>query len=444
MPLYYRRFQITYWFKVNFSKLPPMLDIKKIRENPEFYRVETEKKNSGLSINEVLELDVKRRELIAGTEKLKAERNAASKKIGELKKTGQNADSAVEEMRVVGDKIAELDAKIRLIDEEQTDKLLRIPNVAHSTTPEGKSSEDNVVVRSWGEPRQIDFAALDHKALGEKLGIFDFERGAKISGSGFPVYRGLGARLERALIQWFLDSHRASGFEEIIPPYLVTRRTMIGTGQLPKFEEDMYACDKNDDSFLIPTAEVPVTNLYADEIIPESNLPLKLCAYSACFRREAGSYGKDTRGLLRLHQFNKVEMVYFSHPEHSYENHEELVACGEKLLQELGLPHRVVALCKGDLGFSAAKCYDLEVFSPVEKKWLEVSSVSNFEDYQARRANIRTKINGKNTFVHTLNGSGLATPRVMVAICEQYQQADGSLVIPSVLRPYMGGMEKIG
>jgi len=420
-----------------------MLDIRKIRENPEFYRLETEKKNSGVGIGEVLELDVKRRELIAETEKLKAERNAASKKIGELKKAGQNADHAVEEMRVVGDKISELDAKIRLIDEEQTGKLLHIPNVAHSTTPEGRSSEDNVTVRSWGEPRQIDFAALDHKALGEKLGLFDFERGAKISGSGFPVYRGLGARLERALIQWFLDSHRKAGFEEVIPPYLVTRKSMTGTGQLPKFEEDAYACDKNDDLFLIPTAEVPVTNLYADEIIPESKLPLKLCAYSACFRREAGSYGKDTRGLLRLHQFNKVEMVYFSHPEHSYENHEELVLCAEKLLQELELPHRVLALCKGDLGFSAAKCYDLEVFAPVEKKWLEVSSVSNFEDYQARRANIRTKINGKNTFVHTLNGSGLATPRIMVAICEQYQQADGSLVIPKVLRPYIDGMEKI-
>ncbi|MCL2284096.1 MAG: serine--tRNA ligase [Fibromonadales bacterium] len=426
-----------------------MLDIKKIRENPEFYREETKKKNSGVSIDSVLELDAKRRELIAETEKLKAERNAASKKIGDLKKAGQNADSAVEEMRLVGDKISELDAKIRLVDEEQTDKLLRIPNVAHAATPEGSSSEDNVVVRSWRPSVGVENfqplqAALDHKALGEKLGIFDFERGAKISGSGFPVYRGLGARLERALIQWFLDSHRERfGFEEVIPPYLVTRKTMTGTGQLPKFEEDMYACDKNDDLFLIPTAEVPVTNLYADEIIPESSLPLKLCAYSACFRREAGSYGKDTRGLLRLHQFNKVEMVYFSHPEKSYENHEELVGFAEKLLQELGLQYRVVALCKGDLGFGAAKCYDLEVFAPVENKWLEVSSVSNYEDYQARRANIRTKINGKNTFVHTLNGSGLATPRIMVAICDQYQQADGSLVIPEVLRGYMGSVEKI-
>jgi seryl-tRNA synthetase len=421
-----------------------MLDIKKIRENPDFYRTETDKKNSGISIDEILGLDIKRRELIAETEKLKAQRNATSKKIGDLKKVGQNTDSTVEEMRLVGDKIAELDSKIRLIDDEQTDKLLRIPNIAHSSTPEGKSSEDNIITRSWGEPRQMDFAALDHKTLGEKLGIFDFERGAKISGSGFPVYRGLGARLERALIQWFLDSHRERfGFEEVIPPYLVNRKSMTCTGQLPKFEEDMYRCDKDDDLFLIPTAEVPVTNLYSDEIIPESSLPIKLCAYSACFRREAGSYGKDTRGLLRLHQFNKVEMVYFSHPEKSYENHEELVGFGESLLQELGLPHRVVSLCKGDLGFGAAKCYDLEVYASVEKKWLEVSSVSNYEDYQARRANIRSKINGKNTFVHTLNGSGLATPRVMVALCDQYQQADGSLVIPNVLRPYMGGASTI-
>ncbi|GHV13305.1 serine--tRNA ligase [Fibrobacterales bacterium] len=421
-----------------------MLDIKKIRENADFYRTEAQKKNSTISIDEVLELDGKRRELMSESEKLKAERNAASKKIGELKKAGQNADSAVEEMRIVGDKISELDQKIRAVDEEQTDKLLRIPNIAHSTTPEGKSSEDNIVVRTWGTPREIDFKALDHKALGEKLGIFDFERGAKISGSGFPVYRGLGVRLERALIQWFLDCHRERfGFEEIIPPYLVSRKTMVGTGQLPKFEEDMYRCDKDDDLFLIPTAEVPVTNLYSDEFIPEQELPLRLCAYSACFRREAGSYGKDTRGLLRLHQFNKVEMVYFAHPEKSYENHEELLGFGEKLLQELGLPYRVLALCKGDLGFSAAKCYDLEVFAPVEKKWLEVSSVSNFEDYQARRANIRSKINGKNVFVHTLNGSGLATPRVMVAICDQYQQADGSLVVPEVLRKYLGGLEVI-
>lgn len=421
-----------------------MLDIRKIRENPEFYRAETKKKNSAVDVADVLALDEKRRALIAEVESLKAVRNTASKKIGELKKAGQDASAPVEEMRVVGDKIAELDHQVKAVEDEQTDLLMRIPNIAHSSVPEGTSSEDNVVARSWGMPRELDFSAVDHKTLGERLGLFDFERGAKISGSGFPVYRGLGARLERALIQWFLDCHRDRfGFEEIVPPYLVTRKTMTGTGQLPKFEEDMYRCDKDDDLFLIPTAEVPVTNLYAEEIIPADQLPLKLCAYSACFRREAGSYGKDTRGLLRLHQFNKVEMVYFAHPDQSYENHEELVGFAETLLQELGLPYRVLTLCKGDMGFGAAKCYDLEVFAAVEKKWLEVSSVSNFEDFQARRANIRTKIDGKNAFLHTLNGSGLATPRVMVAICDQYQQADGSLIVPAVLRPYMGGLEHI-
>jgi len=421
-----------------------MLDIRKIRENPEFYRVETKKKNSAVDIADVLALDEKRRTLLVEVEGLKAERNAASKQIGELKKSGQDASAPVEAMRVVGDKISALDHQVKAVEEEQADLLMRIPNVAHASVPEGVSSEDNVVARSWGAPRELDFAAVDHKTLGERLGLFDFERGAKISGSGFPVYRGLGARLERALIQWFLDCHRERfGFEEIVPPYLVTRKTMTGTGQLPKFEEDMYRCDKEDDLFLIPTAEVPVTNLYAEEVIPEAQLPLKLCAYSACFRREAGSYGKDTRGLLRLHQFNKVEMVSFSHPEKSYADHEEMVGFAETLLQELGLPYRVLLLCKGDMGFGAAKCYDLEVYAAVEKKWLEVSSVSNFEDFQARRANIRTKIEGKNAFLHTLNGSGLATPRVMVAICDQYQQADGSLIVPAVLRPYMGGLERI-
>ncbi len=419
-----------------------MLDIRKIRENPEFYREETRKKGTTVDLADILALDEKRRAITAETEKLKALRNTESKRIGELKKKGENADSAVLEMRTLGDKIAELDADLKKIDFEQTEKLMHVPNIA-PTAPEGESSADNVVRKSWGEVRQIDFKAVDHKTLGENLGIFDFERGAKISGSGFPIYRGLGARLERALIQFFLDSHREAGFEEIIPPYLVLRKTMRGTGQLPKFEEDMYRCDKEDDLFLIPTAEVPVTNLYSEEIIPESELPKRLCAYSACFRREAGSYGKDTRGLLRLHQFNKVEMVYFAHPETSYSDHEELTRFGETLLEKLKLPYRRLELCKGDLGFGAAKCYDLEIFAPVEQKWLEVSSCSNFEDFQARRAGIRTKINGKNVFVHTLNGSGLATPRVMVGICDNYQQADGSLVIPEVLRPYMGGLEKI-
>lgn len=421
-----------------------MLDIKLIRENPEFYQTETAKKNSQVSISEVLELDVKRRKLLTETETLKSTRNTVSKQIGDLKKKGEDAAPIMEEMRKVGERIAELDHLVRAVEEEQTQLLLHIPNVPHKTCPEGTSAEQNVVAKTWGTPKVHDFTPVEHKTLGEKLGIFDFERGAKISGSGFPVYRGLGARLERALIQFFLDQHtQNSGFEEVVPPYLVTRNTMKGTGQLPKFEEDMYRCDKDDDLFLIPTAEVPVTNLYADEFIPEEKLPLKLCAYSACFRREAGSYGKDTRGLLRLHQFNKVEMVLFSHPERSYEDHETLTEYAEQLLQKLGLPYRRLLLCKGDMGFGAAKCYDLEVWAPVEKRWLEVSSCSNFEDFQARRAGIKTKLNGKNTLVHTLNGSGLATPRVMVAICDHYQQADGSLVIPEVLRPYMGGLEKI-
>lgn len=421
-----------------------MLDIKLIRENPEFYQTETAKKNSQVSISEVLELDVKRRKLLTETETLKSTRNTVSKQIGDLKKKGEDAAPIMEEMRKVGERIAELDHLVRAVEEEQTQLLLHIPNVPHKTCPEGASAEQNVVAKTWGTPKVHDFTPVEHKTLGEKLGIFDFERGAKISGSGFPVYRGLGARLERALIQFFLDQHtQFSGFEEVVPPYLVTRNSMKGTGQLPKFEEDMYRCDKDDDLFLIPTAEVPVTNLYADEFIPEEKLPLKLCAYSACFRREAGSYGKDTRGLLRLHQFNKVEMVLFSHPERSYEDHEILTEYAEQLLQKLGLPYRRLLLCKGDMGFGAAKCYDLEVWAPVEKRWLEVSSCSNFEDFQARRAGIKTKLNGKNTLVHTLNGSGLATPRVMVAICDHYQQADGSLVIPEVLRPYMGGLEKI-
>ncbi|NLB64712.1 MAG: serine--tRNA ligase [Fibrobacter sp.] len=421
-----------------------MLDIRLIRENPDFFATETAKRNSAVDINQVVQLDAQRRQKVVEVDALKAQRNEASKKIGQLKKAGEDAESAVLEMRQVGEKIAELDGEIRQIAQELEELILHIPNVAHESVPEGQNPEDNVVERTWGAPVERDFEAIDHKTLGENLNIFDFERGAKISGSGFPVYRGLGARLERALIQWFLDCHTQKwGFEEVIPPYLVNRKSMTGTGQLPKFAEDMYACDKDDDLFLIPTAEVPVTNFFADEILDAKSLPQKLCAYSACFRREAGSYGKDTRGLLRLHQFNKVEMVYFSHPEKSWEDHEELVGFAEQLLQDLGLHYRVLNLCKGDLGFSAAKCYDLEVWAPVENNWLEVSSVSNFVDFQARRARIRTRIDGKNTFAHTLNGSGLATPRVMVAICDNYQQADGSLVIPEVLRPYMGGLDVI-
>ncbi len=379
-----------------------MLDIKKIRENPEYYIAETEKKYTTVSLRDVLAVDNERRPLLTEVERLKSERNAQSKKIGELKKKGENADEAQAATRELGNKIDELDKKLKELDYKQTEMLMHVPNIA-PRSPEGKDSSDNVVEKDGPIPadyytKNDDFARVDHKTLGERLGIFDFERGAKISGSGFPVYRGLGSRLERALIQFFLDEHMKNGFEEFTPPYLVTRNTMRGK---------------------------------------------RICAYSACFRREAGSYGKDTRGLLRLHQFNKVEMVYFAHPDRSYEDHEELTRFGEMLLEKLGLPYHRLALCKGDLGFGAAKCYDLEVYAPVEKKWLEVSSCSNFEDYQARRANIKTKIGGKNVYVHTLNGSGLATPRVMVGICDNYQQKDGSLKIPEVLRPYMGGMEVI-
>ena len=424
-----------------------MLDIRKIRENPDYYIAETEKKYTTVSLKDVLAVDTERRPLLTEVEKLKSERNAESKRIGELKKKGENADEAVKAMRDLGDKIDGLDKKLKELDYKQTEMLMHVPNIAPQA-PEGKDSSDNVVEKDGPIPfdfyaKNRDFQAVDHKTLGERLGIFDFERGAKISGNGFPVYRGLGSRLERALIQWFLDEHMANGFEEFTPPYLVSRNTMRGTGQLPKFEEDMYRCDKDDDLFLIPTAEVPLTNLYSNEVIPADQLPKRICAYSACFRREAGSYGKDTRGLLRLHQFNKVEKVYFSRPDNSYEMHEELTRFGESLLEKLELPYHRLCLCKGDLGFGAAKCYDLEVYAPVEQKWLEVSSCSNFEDFQARRAGIKTKIDGKNVFVHTLNGSGLATPRVMVGICDNYQQKDGSLLIPKVLRPYMGGLEVI-
>jgi seryl-tRNA synthetase len=420
-----------------------MLDIKLIRENPDHFRTELPKKGATIAVDELLELDNQRRSLLSEVEKMKSEKNTASRQIGELKKKGENADEAIAAVKQANDKITELDGQVKETVAKLNDLLLRLPNVPHESVPEGADAEDNIPVRSWGEPCTHDFEPKDHKTLGEELGIFDFERGAKISGSGFPVYKGLGAKLERALIQFFLDTLSDKfGFTEVIPPYLVTRQTMTGTGQLPKFEEDAYRCNE-DDLFLIPTAEVPVTNLLGNEIIEEKNLPVSLCAYSACFRREAGSYGKDVRGLLRLHQFNKVEMVKFVHPEKSYEILEELVTHSEYMLQQLGLHYRVLSLCKGDLGFSAAKCYDLEVWSAVEQKWLEVSSVSNFEDFQARRANIRSKIGGKNTFIHTLNGSGLATPRVMVALVDQYQQADGSLVVPEVLRPYLGGLEVI-
>ncbi len=415
-----------------------MIDIRAIRENPEALAAGIKAKGTDPRFDELLDLDRQRREALSEVESLKYRRNEVSREIGKAKKAGLDAAAEVAEMKGVGDRISELDQHIRGLETQIDDHLLGLPNPPHSSVPEGTSADDNVAIREWGDRTELNPKLKDHKTFGESLGLFDFARGAKISGSGFPVYTGLGAKLERALHHYFLTTLTEKfGFTEILPPHLVTRETMTGTGQLPKFEEQLYHCNE-DDLFLIPTAEVPVTNLLAGEVVMESQLPIKYCAYTPCFRREAGSYGKDVRGFLRLHQFNKVEMVQFAHPEQSYQILEEMVHTAESLLQGLGLPYRVLSLCKGDLGFGAAKCYDLEVWSPVEEKWLEVSSVSNFEEFQARRANIKAKIQGKNTFVHTLNGSGLATPRVLVALLDHYQQEDGSLILPEALRGFMG------
>lgn len=420
-----------------------MIDIKRIREQPEFIQKEVKSKGVDMSIESILGLDAKRRGVLQEVEGLKAQRNVASASIGQLKKAKEDASSAIAAVSELKTQIADLDHAIRDIDIELDDMLLRLPNISHESVPEGVSADDNVVVREWGQKKVHAFDAVEHKAFGESLSLFDFERGAKVAGSGFPAYIGQGAKLERALIQFFLDTLSDEfGFTEVIPPFLVNKQSLVGTGQLPKFNDQQYHCVE-DDLYLIPTAEVPVTNLHSNEVLPEAKLPISYCAYSACFRREAGSYGKDVRGFLRLHQFNKVEMVRFVNPTESYEHLEKMVSYAERLLQELGLNYRVLELCKGDLSFGAAKCYDLECWSPVEGKWLEVSSVSNFEEFQARRASIRSKIDGKNQFVHTLNGSGLATPRVMVALLETWQNADGSFTIPPCLRPYMKGAEKI-
>ena len=422
-----------------------MLDIKRIREDYEGIKAAVESRGQGsYGIEKVLDIDSRRRQLLADVEAKKNKQNLDSKEIPKLKKEGKDASALMAEMKSLSEEIKELDAQVAVLEDELKTALLNIPNTPNPEVPLGKSDADNLEMRRWGEPTEFAFEPKAHWDIGTDLDILDFERAAKIAGARFTVYKGLGARLERAIMNFMLDLHtEKQGYTEILPPFMVNRDAMYGTGQLPKFEEDMYRCDKDDDLFLIPTAEVPLTNLYSNEVIPADQLPKRICAYSACFRREAGSYGKDTRGLLRLHQFNKVEMVYFSRPDNSYKMHEELTRFGESLLEKLELPYHRLCLCKGDLGFGAAKCYDLEVYAPVEQKWLEVSSCSNFEDFQARRAGIKTKIDGKNVFVHTLNGSGLATPRVMVGICDNYQQKDGSLLIPKVLRPYMGGLEVI-
>lgn len=418
-----------------------MINPRLVRENPELLRKAWLRRGLEAPVDRLVELDESRRSLISVVETAKAAKNAASAEVGKLKREGKDASEAIAAIKSRGDEQVEAEAKLAATEKELEDILMGLPNLPHDSVPDGRSSEDNVVARSWGEIKDAPSWAKDHLQVGEALKLFDFKRGAKISGAGFPVYTGWGARLERALIAWFLDEHREAGFLEVQPPLMVNRAAMTGTGNLPKFADQLYTCQE-DDLYLIPTAEVPVTNLHADEILDPKEMPVKYCAYTPCFRREAGSYGKDTKGFLRLHQFDKVEMVWFSAPESSYEAHEVLTAQAENLVKKLGLPYRTLLLCSGDMGFGAAKCYDIEVWAPVEKKWLEVSSCSNFEDFQARRAGIRTRgADGKPMLAHTLNGSGLATPRILVALLETYQQEDGSLKVPEVLRPYLGGVE---
>jgi seryl-tRNA synthetase len=423
-----------------------MLDIKFIRENPDAVKKALVNRKAEADIDGLLALDIERRAAITEGEELKSNRNSASKAIGGLMKDGKKAeaDAAKEEVRKIGDRITVLDEQIRELDEKITQALLFIPNMPRPSVPVGSSEADNPVVRVFGEKRKFDFAVKPHWDICEALKLVDFERGTKIAGSGFPVYTGQGAKLQRSLIQFMLDLHTSEhGYTEVEPPFVCNADAMTGTGQLPKFAEDMYHIGI-DGLYPVPTAEVPVTNLYADEII-DVEKPLKLTAYTPCFRREAGAAGRDTRGLLRLHQFDKVEMVNFVKPEDSEKQHEILVREAENVLQKLGLHYRVIELCTADIGFSAAKCYDIELWAPGVEKWLEVSSVSNFWDYQARRARIRCRgEDGKPQFAHTLNGSGVALPRLVVALIENNQNADGTVNVPEALRPYMGGLTKLG
>lgn len=421
-----------------------MLDMKYIRENLDETESRLRTRGGESYLGGFRELDDRRRMLLKDAETLKALRNSVSDEIGRTKDKSQVQDKIVE-MREVSQKIKGLDEELNQVDEQLQSFLLTVPNLPHDETPIGTSENDNVLVRSWGEPQQLPFAAKAHWDLGEDLGILDFERGAKITGARFTLYRGAGARLERALLNMMLDLHiEEHGYQEVLPPFMVNRDSMQGTGQLPKFEEDLFKL-VDPEFFLIPTAEVPVTNIHRGEILKKSDLPISYCAYTPCFRREAGSYGKDTRGLIRQHQFNKVELVKFVHPSESDAELEALTGHAEKVLQLLGLPYRVMALCSGDIGFSAARTYDLEVWLPGQSCFREISSCSNFGDFQARRASIRFREDekGKPEFVHTLNGSGLAVGRTLVAILENYQQEDGSVLVPSVLQPYMGGLERI-
>ncbi|SHK32434.1 serine--tRNA ligase [Desulforamulus aeronauticus] len=422
-----------------------MLDIKFVRSNPELVLEGLKKRGSGLSLDEFLKLEESRREKLVVVEQLKNTRNVVSQEIGKLKKAGQDAEQKQLEMRQASQQIKDMDDEIRVIEEKLEQILLAIPNLPHESVPVGKDEHDNVEIRRWGKPREFNFSAKPHWDLGEELNILDFERGGKVTGARFSFYKGLGARLERALFNFMLDLHtREHGYTEVFPPFIVNADSMVGTGQLPKFAEDMFKLEGLN-YYLIPTAEVPVTNLYREEILPVEQLPIYHCAYSACFRAEAGAAGRDTRGLIRQHQFNKVELVKFSKPEESFDELERLTENAEKVLQALGLPYRTILLCSGDMGFSSAKTYDIEVWLPSYNAYKEISSCSNFLDFQARRANIRYRpaAKAKPEFVHTLNGSGVAIGRALSAILENYQEADGSITVPPVLVPYMGGVERI-
>ena len=416
-----------------------MLDARYVRENVEAVRRALKERGYEFPLADFLAIDEKRISILKETEELRSRRNLVSEEIGKLKRQKTDATAQLEEMKVVSDRLKDLDEKLKDLEAETKTFLLIIPNIPHESVPEGRDENENVEVRRWGNPRQFDFEPLNHWDIAEQLDIIDFDRAAKIAGARFALMKGAGARLERALMNFMLDTHTAKGYKEIFPPILVNRDSMTGTGQLPKFELELFRI-ADPELYLIPTAEVPVTNIFRDEILKEDDLPISYTAYTPCFRREAGSYGKDTRGLIRQHQFNKVELVKFVKPEDSHGELENLTNNAEEILQKLELPYRVITLCTGDMGFSSAKTYDIEVWLPGQDKYREISSCSNFEDFQARRAGIRFKREGKKgtEFVHTLNGSGLAIGRTLVAILENYQQKDGSVIIPQELRKYMG------
>ena len=422
-----------------------MLDIKLIRTQPEVVKAALARRKMDIDVDKLLSLDGQKREILYQVEQIKAKQNEVSKKIPAMKKAGEDVTPIFAEMKELSEKIKQDDEKVKELDVLIDEIMYSIPNIPNAEVPDGDTDEDNVEIRKFMEPTKFDFEPKAHWEVGTNLDILDAERAGKVTGARFTYYKGLGARLERAIINFFLDTHtEESGYKEIFPPYMVHRRSMVGTGQLPKFEEDAFKV-ANTDYFLIPTAEVPVTNMYRDEILDAADLPVKHVAYSACFRAEAGSAGRDTRGLIRQHQFNKVELVKFADPENSYEELEKLTNDAEKVLQLLKLPYRVVRICVGDLGFTAAKKYDIEVWMPSYGRYVEISSCSNFEDFQSRRANIKFKRNPKDKaqFVHTLNGSGVAIGRTVAAILENYQNEDGTVTIPEVLVPYMGGKEKI-